>query len=58
LKLSPLYIASESTLQRLTTGVHCAAKLVKNVTPRTQVTSTLRELHWFATQVSIYTEPF
>src|SRR6218665_1962526 len=43
---SVLYGIPASTLQRLTTVLHCAAKLIKNLSPRDHVTPTLRELHW------------
>src|SRR6218665_1506416 len=43
---SVLYGLPASTLQPLTTVLHCAAKLIKNLSPRDHVTLTLRELHW------------
>ena len=42
-----------STLQPLTTVLHCAAKLIKNLNPRDHVTPTLRELHWLPIQARI-----
>jgi len=43
---SILYTLPASTLQPLTTVLHCAAKFIKNLSPRDHVTPTLRELHW------------
>src|SRR6218665_1104201 len=43
-----LYGLPASTLQPLTTVFHCAAKLIKNLSPRDHVTPTLRELHWLS----------
>src|SRR6218665_84969 len=42
---SVLYGLPASTLQPLTTVLRCAAKLIKNLSPRDHVTPTLRELH-------------
>src|SRR6218665_3849172 len=41
-----LYGLPASTLQPLTTVLRCAAKLIKNLSPRDHVTPILRELHW------------
>src|SRR6218665_3374569 len=35
-----------STIQPLTTVLHCAANLIKNLSPHDHVTPTLRELYW------------
>src|SRR6218665_2536433 len=43
---SVLYGLPASILQPLTTVLHCAAKLIKNLSPRDHVTPTIRELHW------------
>src|SRR6218665_148574 len=43
---SPIYGLPASTLQPLTTVLHCAAKLIKNLSPRDHVTTTLCELQW------------
>jgi len=43
---SVLYGLPASTLQPLATFLHCAAKLIKNLSPCDHVTLTLRELHW------------
>src|SRR6218665_719633 len=43
---SVLYGLPASTLQPLTTVLHCAEKLIRNLSPRDHVTPTLRELHW------------
>src|SRR6218665_52072 len=43
---SVLYDLPASTLQPLTTVLHWAAKLIKNLSPRDHDTPTLRELHW------------
>src|SRR6218665_1939360 len=42
---SDLYGLPASTLQPLTTVLHCAAKLIKNFSPRDHVIHTLCELH-------------
>ena len=50
---SVLYGLPASTLQPLTTVLHYAAKLIKNLTPRDHVSPTLRELHWLPIQARI-----
>src|SRR6218665_460528 len=43
---SVLYGLPASTLQLLTTVLHFAAKLIKNLSPRDHVTPIFHELHW------------
>jgi hypothetical protein len=50
---SVLYGLPASTLQPLTTVLHCAAKLIKNLNARDHITPTLRELHWLPIQARI-----
>jgi len=50
---SVLYGLPASTLKPLTTVLHYAAKLIKNLAPRDHVTPTLRELHWLPIQARI-----
>src|SRR6218665_499445 len=47
---SALYGLPASTLQPLTIVLHCAPKVIKNLTPCDHVTPTPRELHWLPIQ--------
>src|SRR6218665_1785820 len=50
---SVIYGLPASTLQPLTTVLHCAAKLIKNLSPRDYISPTLCELHWLPIPASI-----
>src|SRR6218665_1793949 len=45
LQLCPLRLPS-STLQPLSSVLHTAARLIKDLSPRDHITSTLKQLHW------------
>ena len=50
---SVFYGLPASTLQPLTTVLHCAAKLIKTLSPRDHITPSLHELHWLPIQARI-----
>jgi hypothetical protein len=50
---SVLYGLPKSTLSPLTSVIHTAARLVKNLGPRDHITESLRQLHWLPIQTRI-----
>ena len=50
---SVLYGLPKSTLSPLTSVIHTAARLVKNLGPRDHITDSLRQLHWLPIQARI-----
>src|SRR3984885_4155488 len=50
---SVLYGLLKATLLPLTTVLHAAARLVKNLSPRDYITHSLRQLHWLPIQARI-----